>query len=80
MRYLCHFNGFSLCTVEAVPVLSRVFSVGPLPLPGDSDTPMLAGIIAAKPFNVGGWCTHWRMCIDMGIAISCICAYFAEFS
>jgi len=50
----------------SVPLLARIFSVGPFPIGGDWDTPMLAAIYPEDPFNLGGWATHFKMCVDLG--------------
>lgn len=59
----------------AVPLLDKIFSVGPFPISGDGDTVALAGknmvclsllshlttgTASEEPFNLQGWATHFR--------------------
>jgi len=46
--------------------LDNIFSIGPIPISGDGETVMLSSINIAAPYKLGGWATHFRMCIDMG--------------
>jgi len=51
---------------SVIPILGNIFDVGPYPLGGNDETVMLAGIHPVKPYDIGGWATHWRFCVDMG--------------
>jgi len=49
-----------------IPILGNIFNVGPHPLGGNHETVMFADINPVAPYNIDGWATHWRYCVDMG--------------
>eukprot|EP01125_Pyxidicula_operculata_P004512 TRINITY_DN1706_c0_g1_i2.p1 TRINITY_DN1706_c0_g1~~TRINITY_DN1706_c0_g1_i2.p1 ORF type:complete len:637 (-),score=142.10 TRINITY_DN1706_c0_g1_i2:49-1959(-) len=49
-----------------LPPLNHIFSVGPYPIGGDSETVMLSPISPIQPYNLKFWSTYYRQCIDLG--------------
>jgi len=46
--------------------LDRVFNVGPLPVGGDTDTPLQTAIVPNDPYDNKGWAPSFREIIDLG--------------